>query len=88
MRQVFTAEPYKRYSMHLPVQTTQAGEMRLRVYAGDGEDHDALEVPLLVAPPRNQALRVAATSGTPTPHEGQETIVFPPATRPNTRPVI
>src|SRR5262249_13266583 len=81
MRQGVTAEPYKRYIMHLPVQTTQAGEMRLRVYAGDGEDHDALEVPLLVAPPRNQALRVAATYGTTTADEVQEAVVFPPDIR-------
>ena len=77
MRQVFTAEPYKRYIMRLPVHTTHEGEIRLRVYAGDGQDQDALEVPLLVSRPRNQALRVVATYGTTTADEVQETVVFP-----------
>ena len=81
MRQVLTAEPYKRYLMRLPIQTTHEGEVRLRVHAGDGQDQDALEVPLLVSRPSNQALRVAATYGTTTANEVQQTIAFPPDIR-------
>jgi len=83
MRQVFTAEPLKRYSVHLPVQTTQPGEIRLQVRAGDGQDRDALELPLTVLAPRHQALRVAATYGMTTDNEVREAVAFPADIRPD-----
>src|SRR4030095_12325579 len=70
-------EPFKRYVMLLPVHTAQAGEMRLHVRAGDGQDRDALEVPLTVSRPRNQALRVAATHRITPENEVKESIAFP-----------
>ncbi len=81
MRQVFTAEPFKRYMIRLPVHTTGEGEVRLRVQAGDGTDRDALDLPLSVARPRNQALRVAATYGATTANEVTESVAFPPDIR-------
>ena len=76
MRQVLTAEPFKRYLMRLPVHTLQEGEMRLHVRAGDAQDHDALEIPLTISRPRNQALRVAATYGMTTDNEVKESHSF------------
>jgi uncharacterized protein YfaS (alpha-2-macroglobulin family) len=77
MRQVFTAEPFKRYIMRLPVHTTGEGEVRLHVQAGDSQDRDALNLPLSIARPRDQALRVAATYGATTANEVTEPVAFP-----------
>ena len=57
--------------------------MRLHVRAGDAQDHDALELPLTVSRPRNQALRVAATYGITTENEVKEAIAFPANIRPD-----
>lgn len=81
MRPVLTAAPYKRYLMRLRVQTTGEGEVRPRVHAGDGQDQDALAVPVFVLHPSNQALRVAATDDSTTAHEVRQTVVFPPDIR-------
>lgn len=81
MRQVLTAEPFKRYLMRLPVQTLQAGDMRLHVRAGDSLDRDVLELPLSVARPRSQVLQVAATYGTLSADTAKEAIAFPPDIR-------
>jgi uncharacterized protein YfaS (alpha-2-macroglobulin family) len=83
LRQVLTAEPFKRYLMRLPVHTLQEGEMRLHIRAGDTQDHDALEMPLTIARPRNQALRVAATYGMTNADEVKESIAFPTGIRPD-----
>jgi len=82
MRQILTAEPFKRYTMRLPVHTLHEGEMRLHVRAGDAQDYDALEIPLTVSRPSNQALRVAATYGITTANEVKEAIAFPTDIRP------
>jgi uncharacterized protein YfaS (alpha-2-macroglobulin family) len=58
------AEPYRRYTQGFPVRAMQDGEIRLEIRAGDGEDADALTLPLPVR--RRQALEVAATYGTTT----------------------
>ena len=68
--------------MRLPVHTLQEGEMRLHVRAGDAQDHDALELPLTISRPRNQALRVAATYGMTNDNEVKEAIAFPANIRP------
>jgi uncharacterized protein YfaS (alpha-2-macroglobulin family) len=83
IRQVLTAEPFKRYLMRLPVHTLQEGEMRLHVQAGDAQDHDALELPLTISRPRKQALRVAATYGMSNDNEVKEAIAFPANIRPD-----
>jgi len=82
LRQVLTAEPFKRYLVRLPVHTLQEGEMRLHVRAGDAQDHDALELPLTIARPSNQALRVAAIYGLTNANEVKEAITFPSNIRP------
>jgi hypothetical protein len=79
VRQRLEAEPYKRYTVRLPVQTTRDGEIRLRVRAGDSQDQDALELTLPVR--KRQALEVAATYGTTTADEVKEAIAFPPDMR-------
>lgn len=82
LRQVLTAEPFKRYLVRLPVRTTGPGDVHLRVQAGDGQDRDALDLPLSITPPRQQALRVAATYGATTANEVTESIAIPDAIRP------
>ncbi|MGE3539955.1 MAG: alpha-2-macroglobulin [Candidatus Tectimicrobiota bacterium] len=81
MRQVLTAEPFKRYLMRLPIQTVAAGEIHVRVRAGDATDQDALDLPLTVSPPRNQAMQVAATYGTFSADTVSESIAFPSGMR-------
>lgn len=75
VQQRVDAEPYKRYPVTLPIQTTQSGEITLHVRAGDGHDQDALTLPLVVR--KRTALEVAATYGTTTADAVTETLAFP-----------
>jgi hypothetical protein len=68
-------EPYKRYTVRIPIQTNRDGEIKLKVRAGDSQDQDGLEVPLTVR--KRQALEVASTYGTMTSNEVKETVEFP-----------
>ncbi len=77
--QQIQAEPYKRYTVRLPLQATRAGEIVLTARAGDAADRDALRLPLNVH--RRQALETAATYGTTTAPAASETIAFPPDIR-------
>jgi uncharacterized protein YfaS (alpha-2-macroglobulin family) len=71
----FLAEPYKRYTVALPVQSLHAGTINLQARAGDAQDQDALAVSLPVR--ERQALEAVATYGSTTADVIKETIAFP-----------
>lgn len=69
------AEPYKRYTIGLPVQTQRAGRLTLQARAGDDEDRDGLQLHLPIR--KQHTLDVGATYGSTTADEVTETIAFP-----------
>jgi uncharacterized protein YfaS (alpha-2-macroglobulin family) len=69
------AEPYKRYTVGLTLQTRRAGDLVLQARAGDAEDQDGLLVRLPIR--QRQTLDVGATYGSTTSDEVTETIAFP-----------
>ncbi len=73
------AEPYKRYTVGLPVQTVSAGRLILQARAGDAEDQDGLLIRIPVR--KRYTLDVGATYGSTTADEVTETIAFPPDMR-------
>jgi uncharacterized protein YfaS (alpha-2-macroglobulin family) len=73
------AEPYKRYTVALPVHAGNAGDIRFRVRASDGTEGDALQSKLSVH--RMQALEAAATYGTSTRSQVTEHVKFPKGIR-------
>ncbi len=74
-----TAEPYKRYTVGLPVKAGRAGKIRFSVRAGDRFDSDAMRLPLTVR--KQIAIEAAATYGTTTAKEVSERIKFPKGIR-------
>ncbi|MDM8568217.1 alpha-2-macroglobulin family protein [Thiotrichales bacterium HSG1] len=75
------AEPYKRYTQWLPLQTTKAGIIEFEVTASDGEDHDSLQKSLKIWP--RQATVTAASYGTTVENEITENVKFPENIFPN-----
>jgi uncharacterized protein YfaS (alpha-2-macroglobulin family) len=73
------AEPYKRYTVWLPVETTGDGEITFKVRAGDSKDRDALEHKMPVR--KRASLEAAATYGTTVSDEVSEVIAFPQGIR-------
>ncbi len=69
------AEPYKRYTVGLPLRTKRAGELVLQARAGDADDQDGLLVRLPIR--KRHTLEVGATYGSTTADEVTETIAFP-----------
>ena len=69
------AEPYKRYTVGLPVQTKGAGRLMLQARAGDAADQDGLLIRLPIR--KRYTLDVGATYGSTTADEVTETIAFP-----------
>jgi uncharacterized protein YfaS (alpha-2-macroglobulin family) len=70
-----TAEPYKRYTVRLPIRTTGPGEVMLTARAGDDEDKDGMKHSLTVQ--MRQSLETAAVYGTTTAETATEAIAFP-----------
>jgi uncharacterized protein YfaS (alpha-2-macroglobulin family) len=75
VNETITAEPYKRYTVWLPVETTDSGEITFTVSAGDSIDRDGLKKTIEVR--RVASLETAATYGTTTSEEVTENIKFP-----------
>lgn len=69
------AEPYKRYTVGLPVQTKGAGRLILQARAGDADDQDGLLIHLPIR--KRHTLEVGATYGSTTAEQITETIAFP-----------
>jgi hypothetical protein len=79
--QKITAEPYKRYTVRLPVQASGAGEIVFTVQAGDAQDHDGLKQTMKVLPRLDR--NVAAAYGSFSTGEVSQRIEFPEDTRPD-----
>jgi len=73
--QTITAEPYKRYTVRLPVQASGQGEIVFTVQAGDAQDHDGLRQTLKVLPRLDR--NVAAAYGSILTGEASQRIEFP-----------
>jgi alpha-2-macroglobulin len=73
--QTIEAEPYKRYPVSFPVETSTAGPLTFTVRASDRVDGDGLRLMLDVK--KRKALEVAATYGTTTDSEATESFLFP-----------
>jgi uncharacterized protein YfaS (alpha-2-macroglobulin family) len=69
------AEPYKRYTVGLPLTAGRAGEIRFTVVASDKLDRDGLQVPLTVRP--LHVLEAAATYGSAGAGQVSERVRFP-----------
>ena len=69
------AEPYRRYTVGLPIHTERDGDLVLKARAGDAEDQDGLLVHVPIH--KRQTLDVGATYGSTTAAEVTETIAFP-----------
>lgn len=70
-----TAEPYKRYTVRLPIKTAGSGEIAFTARAGDERDRDAMKHTLTVQ--MRLSPETAATYGTTTAKEIVEAISFP-----------
>jgi uncharacterized protein YfaS (alpha-2-macroglobulin family) len=79
LRETVAAEPFKRYVVGLPVATTDDGEVRLEIRAGDARDADGLVARVPIG--RRQALEAAATYGTTTDLWAVEQLRFPDGIR-------
>ena len=79
--QTVTAEPYKRYTVWLPLKATGEGEINFTVQAGDGMDQDGLKQTLKVIPTLNS--EVAAIYGSTLEGEVSQSIEFPENMRPD-----
>lgn len=75
MNQTITAEPYKRYTVRLPIKATGAGEIVITAQAGDARDRDGMRHTLKVGKQRPQ--EVAAVHGSIVTGEASESIAFP-----------
>lgn len=75
VNQTITAEPYKRYTVRLPIKATGAGEIIINAQAGDERDRDGMRHTLKVGRQRPQ--EVAAAHGSITSGEVSEDIEFP-----------
>jgi hypothetical protein len=82
MTQQVVAEPYQRYTVRLPLETTGLGEIVLKARAGDAEDRDAVQYRLPVL--KRQSLETAAVYGSTEAGEATEPILFPADMRPDT----
>jgi hypothetical protein len=78
--QKVTAEPFKRYTVWLPVQASGQGEIVFSVQAGDDRDRDGLRQTLKVLPKLNR--NVAAAYGSLLTGEVSQKIEFPEESRP------
>ena len=78
--QTIAAEPYKRYTVRLPVEATGKGEIVFTVQAGDAVDRDGLRHTLKVLPRLDR--NVAAAYGTILTGEASQGIEFPENMRP------
>ena len=79
--QTIAAEPYKRYTVRLPVQASGQGEIVFTVQAGDAQDHDGLRQTLKVLPRLNRD--VAAAYGSFLTGEVSQRVEFPEDIRPD-----
>ena len=79
--QTIAAEPYKRYTVRLPVEATGKGEIVFTVQAGDAVDRDGLRHTLKVLPRHDR--NVAAAYGTILTGEASQAIEFPENMRPD-----
>ncbi|SPJ14661.1 Alpha-2-macroglobulin domain protein [Syntrophobacter sp. SbD2] len=79
--QTIAAEPYKRYTVRLPVEATGKGEIVFTVQAGDALDRDGLNHTLKVLPCLDR--NVAAAYGTILTGEASQGIEFPENMRPD-----
>jgi alpha-2-macroglobulin len=79
--QTIAAEPYKRYTVRLPVEAAGKGEIVFTVQAGDDLDRDGLRHTLKVLPRLNR--NVAAAYGTILTGEASQGIEFPENMRPD-----
>ena len=73
--QTITAEPYKRYTVRLPVEAAGKGEIVFTVQAGDDKDKDGLKHTLKVLPRINR--NVAAAFGSILTGEALQRVEFP-----------
>ncbi|MCA8836602.1 MAG: large extracellular alpha-helical protein, partial [Proteobacteria bacterium] len=73
------AEPYKRYTVGLPVHTMRAGNLTLQARADDGDNQDGTVIHLPIR--KRQTLDVGATYGSSTADQITEAIAFPPDMR-------
>ncbi len=79
--QTIAAEPYKRYTVRLPVEVTGKGEIVFTVQAGDNLDRDSFRNTLKILPRLNR--NVAAAYGTILEGEASQGIEFPENMRPD-----
>ncbi len=79
--QTIAAEPYKRYTVRLPLEATGMGEIVFTVQAGDALDRDGLRHTLKVLPRLDR--NVAAAYGTILEGEASQGIEFPQNMRPD-----
>lgn len=79
--QKITAEPYKRYTVRLPLKSTGPSEIILSAQAGDERDRDGMRHTLKVLKRRPQD--VAAAHGSIVSGEASEKIAFPEDMRPD-----
>ncbi|MDR3568143.1 MAG: MG2 domain-containing protein [Syntrophobacteraceae bacterium] len=78
--QTIAAEPYKRYTVRLPVKASGPGEIIFTAKAGDSLDHDGLRQTLKVLPLIDRS--VSAAYGTIQSGEASQSIEFPKGMRP------
>jgi len=74
-----TAEPYKRYTVYLPVTTSTGGELLFTASAGDKTDRDVMQHRVPVQ--RRDRTETAATYGTTERDAVSESIAFPEGIR-------
>ncbi len=79
--QTIAAEPYKRYTVRLPIEAAGKGEIVFTVQAGDDRDRDGLRHTLKVLPRLDRY--VAAAYGSITAGEASQGIEFPGDMRPD-----
>ncbi|MCP4697019.1 MAG: large extracellular alpha-helical protein [Gammaproteobacteria bacterium] len=79
--QSLTVAPYKRKTVWLPLQTADAGKIKLSAFAGDEEVQDGLTKTLTVR--KRRALNTSATYGSTVESEVTENIAFPKEIHPD-----
>ncbi|MEM7016558.1 MAG: alpha-2-macroglobulin family protein, partial [Pseudomonadota bacterium] len=75
VEQTVEAEPYKRYTVWLPLEKMPAGEIELIAHAADSEEQDGMTKSLIVR--KRRSLHTGATYGSTTDTEVTESIAFP-----------
>jgi uncharacterized protein YfaS (alpha-2-macroglobulin family) len=78
---IITAEPYKRYTIWMPVQSTTSGSIHFTASGGDELDTDGLTLTLTVH--KRYSLQTAATYGSLISGTISESIQFPHEIRPD-----